>query len=436
MKHKVLLVGRYNIIEPLGIMTLASVIKEEGHCVDIFLYRQPDGSDIIPHICEGSYDMVGFSCYTGLHKVVYRKALALKGNHKVIIGGPHTTAFMQECSDYADYVVVGEGVSSIRGVLNGSIKPGIVFSPYLVAPNHIPVPDRKIVYGNYPKLKDNPIKSVITSMGCKFSCDYCYNPAYRKLYPQFKVRQRTVESVVEECVNLKQYGTKMIFFQDDHFGLDVTWLNDFSKAYKKHVGLPFHCQMRPESISEGRLKLIKQAGCISITMAIETYNDSVRKYHLGRSGGIDIIKHAGHLVSVWGLALRTQQMLALPDTTKEDELNLLQLNIELQPAVAWTSIFAPYLGTPLGDWCKASGWYDGTNDDLDDNFFSNTRLNFDPDRVRFSNMLHRIFATCVKIPHGLELAKRFLNDGALTFDGWYHTVKQLFYDKCLYNMEE
>ena len=83
-----------------------------------------------------------------------------------------------------------------------------------------------------------------------------------------------------------------------------------------------------------------------------------------------------------GMKLRTEQMLGLPNTTLEDELNLLKLNCEINPTVAWSSIFQPYRGTELGEYCVQEGLYEGNNDDMSEAFFKESVLNFTPERKK------------------------------------------------------
>jgi len=121
-------------------------------------------------------------------------------------------------------------------------------------------------------------------------------------------------------------------------------------------------------------------------------------------------------------------MLGLPGTTFGDELELLDLNSKIAPDFAWTSIFQPYLGTSLGDYCKTEGLYDGDNDDLSPDFFSATKLNFPKDRKRATTLLQNIFATCVKFPDGESLARNFIEKNERHgWKEWYQTVKEHMY---------
>ncbi len=431
---KFLLASKYSVIEPLGLMFLESTLRRLGWDVRIVLF----GADPEKRKVTNEYDLMGFSTFTGYHKTIFRICDNVREGWgtKIVIGGPHATFFSDDCLAHADYVVVGEGFRSLEKICKGEAGYGKVFEPELVEESEILLPTRKTLYQTYPDFLTNPIKNVMASFGCPYSCRYCWNDSYNRLYNKKVVRYRPVASVIEECRELMTYPLELIFFQDDCFGFKVDWLEEFARMYRGMVNVPFHCQMRPETVSLERLRLLKDAGCHGVTLAIESANETVRKEVLGRRMKNADIFRACYMIKEFGLKLRTEQMLGLPSTSLEDEIDLLSMNIKIKPNVAWTSVFAPYLGTELGDQCKDMGLYDGNNDDLDDSFFSDSRLKFDEDRLKKTNQLQRIFSTCVKMPDGDKLAQDFLDRGRYDFDTWFSTVRKHLYDRDLYRVNK
>jgi radical SAM superfamily enzyme YgiQ (UPF0313 family) len=428
---KLLLVGKYSVIEPLGLLFLASVAKSKGIGADILLLGPQT-----PRINAQGYDLVGFSAYTGYHKEIFDQADGLRGKVPVIIGGPHATYFGKDCLPHADYVVVGEGLKALEKICDKEVESGTVFVPELVDGGKIPFPDRAPLYRAYREFYYNKIKNVMASFGCPWSCRYCYNDSYKKLYSDFVVRYRPVDEVVEECRRLKaDYPLDLIFFQDDCFGFKIEWLRKFAERYRSKVKVPFHCQMRPETVTLERLRWLKYAGCHGVTIAIETYREDTRSELLGRKMNNKQITAACALIKGSGMKLRTEQMLGVPETSLEDELALLGLNVEIQPDIAWTSMYTPYLGTKLGDYCKERCLYNGNNDDLDDNFFSKSKLNFDPERLCRTNQLQTIFSTCSYLPDGHKLAGNFLKESDYGWGNWFKVMRKHLYDRKLYKVE-
>lgn len=392
---KILLIQKFSIIEPLGLMVIGKAMKDNGHHVKYHLYQEKNISyplDIF------QYDLVGFSTYTGNHIEVYESCEFLRARGiKTAIGGPHATFFYDECKQYADYVFRGESVLSFPNMDDTKIYP-MVKADMLI-------PDREGFYNDSPIHANNRIKNIMTSFGCPFACTYCYNSSYREIYPNLKVRLRSVDSIIEEA---KTLDAELIFFQDDFFGYNKKWMREFNSKWNKR---PYHAQMRIETLDDEKIDLLIRSGCVSATIAIETYNEEYRETVLKRRMKNDvIINNCKSLLSA-GVKLRTEQMLGLPNTTFEDELNLLKMNCEIKPTIAWTSIFQPYRGTELGEYCINSGLYEGNNDDVDVSFFTNTVLNYSEERKREIVELQKIFAMCTHIPNGWEYARQIIKEG-------------------------
>ncbi len=393
---RILLVQKFSIIEPLGLMVIGNTMKNHGHQVKYFLYK---GNKIeFDFDVKKDFDLVGFSVYTGNHIEVYECCKYLKEiGIKTAIGGPHATFFYEESKKYADLVFRGESVISFPVLDDKTIYP-------MVDPNGL-IPDREGFYRDSPIHKENRIKNIMTSFGCPFTCTYCYNFIYKQLYPNFKVRLRSVDSVVEEASKL---DADLIFFQDDFFGYDKSWLKEFNDKWNKR---PYHAQMRIEMMDYEKIQLLSESGCKSVTIAIEAYSEEYRATVLNRKMKNDVIYHNCKKILESGMGLRTEQMLGLPNTTLEDELNLLRMNCEINPTIAWTSIFQPYRGTKLGEYCVAHNLYQGNNEDVSESFFKESVLNYPEERKQEIIKLQKIFAMCSHIPNGWEYAEQIVKYG-------------------------
>lgn len=385
-------------------MVIGKAMMDKGHEVHYHLYKDSSvgwdnslnriivfGGDVT------QYDIIGFSVYTGNHIEVYNTSDKLrKKGIKTVIGGPHATFFHEECRNHADYVFRSESVLSFPE-MNDKKTFKLVDADNLI-------PDREEFYKQSPVHRDNRIKNIMTSFGCPFTCSYCYNSSYRELYTNLKVRLRSVDSVVEEG---KSLDCDLIFFQDDFFGYKKDWLKEFNEKWPK---IPYHAQMRIEMMDDEKIELLKESGCISVTIAIETFDEKYRSEVLNRKMSNDKIFRNCRKILESGMGLRTEQMLGLPNTTLEDELKLLKLNCEIKPTIAWSSIFQPYRGTALGEYCVANNLYEGDNTDVVDSFFKNTVLNYPQKRKDEIEKLQKIFATCAHIPNGWEYAEQIIKN--------------------------
>ena len=143
----------------------------------------------------------------------------------------------------------------------------------------LPFPDRELLYGKDTYLRESKIKRFLSNRGCPFNCTYCFNRAYKEIYKGDKIiRWRSVENLISEINEVKsRYPLELVRFIDDVFILPpVTWLEKFARLYKKEINLPFVCNLQVKIVTEDKIRLLKEAGCTAVYMAIEAGNDSMR----------------------------------------------------------------------------------------------------------------------------------------------------------------
>lgn len=375
-RKRLILVGRHHIIEPLGILYLLGIAKRLGWDAHVVLVKNFDFEPLMDEVQSFKPDLVGFSIWTGYHVEVFRICDSImRMGIPVAIGGPHATFSTEQCALHATYVIKGEGFRNFRRLLEGELRPGVHFDPERMAEG-FPMPDRPLVYATYPELGVNPIKSIIASVGCPFKCSYCYAPHYNDMFGGFELNLRPIEDIITEALFIKDnYPVEMIYFQDDIFGFNVTWLKEFAKAWKERVGIPWHCQIRLELTQDiRRLELFKEGGCTGITLAIESGNNFLRQFVLLRPMEDELIVEGIRKIQRLGFTLRTEQILAVPFSNIETDIETLELNNRLNPEIAWTSILSPYGGTNMGTIANQFLFFDKDNDALNDTFFNRSVL--------------------------------------------------------------
>ena len=471
MDNRVLLVGSHSVVEPLGLMVLSRVAKEEGWDPSIELVRDQDFNYLERIVAHVKPSMIGASVYTGNHIGIFKWLDQIKRQNSdidVVVGGPHPTLNPRSCMEHADYVVVSEGAESFRKILRGEEEKGIVLP---IKKSSFPLADRESFYDTSSKHSQSLIKSIITGTGCPYRCGHCYNSVRvdylegeigeepfeklvdflggrnSRLFPQ---RERTVAEVISEVEEIQRISpeTRLIFDQSDVHGRDLNWLREFAKEFPR-LGINYHALLRFEyadplkSKSKERVDLMREAGCTGITFAIESGIPLVREEVLKRRMEEEIMFNTFSYLNQLGFKIRTQQMLGLPygATTNETPVNLeadlrtLELNVRLRqetglPTMAWASIYTPYLGTATGDYCRAHGFYDGNNDDIHPDFFTRSVLRFPKQWVGPGltaqtegawlseegqeeyrdqlQMLRDVFADCARNRNGHVLAKNLV----------------------------
>jgi anaerobic magnesium-protoporphyrin IX monomethyl ester cyclase len=440
---KVLFVTRPFITEPLGILYLSSVAKDASHQVEMCL----TSDDVHAKVENYKPDLICYSLMTGNQNFYIKFNNELKKNNDFIavFGGSHPTFFPDLIqNDGVDIICRGEGEAAflelltylrdgknITSIMNMDVnieslkktsmgaanlsakaapkmgcpavqqKMASLFSTNDVRPfleiDDIPMPDRDLI-----AFKTNlPIKHFIATRGCPYDCSYCFNKKYYDLYSEKskRIRIRNHELLVDEIASVvfnDNNPTNLVYFLDDVFALDKNWLVDFGKEYQKRIGLPFHCHVRPNSLTPDRAAALRAAGCNSVSMALESANDRLRNQILNRNLPKSKIIESVKLLQKNGIKLKLQSMIGLPTGGIAEDLETLEMNIALQPDYAWVSILQPYPGTQLGEFCVSEGWYKGDFSDLESNFFDTSLLEFDDEYKSKVANLQKIFAFTVK----------------------------------------
>lgn len=416
--------------EPQGIMQLSSVLKAAGHEVRLVIATREDAVAFAARYKPG---IVAYSVITGSQRYYLNLNRRIKQAVPAFsaFGGPHPTFFPEMIAeDGVDGVCVGEGEGAIvdladalasgglpsSGIANWHLKfdGQIVRSPvrpYVADLDSLPSPDYALVYEADPAARDAKIKHFMAGRGCPYGCTYCFNHALTAIYrgkgPH--VRLRSPERVIGDVLWVRErYPLEFVVFVDDTFILDGAWLAEFAQQYRRRVGLPFFCNVRPNLVTAEVVGLLKRAGCHSVSMGIESGNDQVRNQLLRRNISREQILEAARLIRSAGLRFTTTNMIGLPSTTIADDLATLDLNIACRPDYAHVFIFQPYPRTRVGQYAEEHGLVEGTLEDIGSVAWDRSILRFSPEHKRALTNLQRLFALAVEWPRLRGLVVRLL----------------------------
>ena len=434
---RVLFIAQQTDYEPQGIMHLSSALKAAGHQVDLVVATHQDPVQVAR---EFQPDVAAYSVITGSQR--YYLDLNRKIKREVngvfsVFGGPHPTFFPEMVEEEGvDGICRGEGEDAlvelvgalvdggpeaVLGIDNWSFRrngdpgdAGLINNPvrpYVADLDNLPFPDRELVYKRDPIAARAKIKHFLTGRGCPYNCTYCFNHALSEIYrgKGRRFRQRSVDNVIEEiCWVHDHYPLEFVVFVDDTFVLSPEWLAEFAVKYPRQVGLPFFCNTRANLVTEEQVRLLKEAGCHSVSMGIETGNDQLRNEVLKRRMSKEQILEAARLIRGGGLHMTTTNMIGLPTSTLEHDFETLELNVQARPSYAHVFIFQPYPRTELGEFTREHGWMVGTFDDIGEVAWDTSVLNFSPEHKRQLTNLQRFFALVVEWPWLLPLVRRLI----------------------------
>ncbi len=402
-------------INAFGIRIISSVLKKAGFSTKIIFlpggieYLRFDSKYIykysrktleqISDLCE-SAGIIGFSFMSQYYDRAVQITKHLKEcfNIPMIWGGIHPTYRPEECLNFCDAVCIGEGENAVvkfaqkisMGIdytdtenfvfkLNNGIRENkcgqtiqnldeVPFVDYDIE-NHyvyewrsediIPI-DEEVMKGQFLKMtyfndKHLPAYRTMTSRGCPHKCTYCASSAMLKL------RRRSIDNVLEELKMIMKrfdYIEIISFFDDTFFAAPITYFEEFRDKYKREIGLPFHAQCSPTTISNKKMELLVDAGLFYTEMGIQTGSDRIRKMYRRVVSDKKIID-ASVLINRYSKNMLMPDyhvILDNPWETKEDVLDTLRLLLKLSGRYKLQiSSLTFYPGTELNEKAKAEG---------------------------------------------------------------------------------
>lgn len=369
------IVNDLGLNEPFGPMILSSVLKQKGHETALGALKKENVEEMIASF---NPDILAYSMMSVdmLDMKKFNDALRKKKNIFTLLGGAHASLYPKCIDDpMIDAICVGEGDGAIVDVVDCIEKgkslegvPNILLSSD--APlnkrnltedlDSIPFMDRELVY-SYPEMGNFGVKGIWASRGCPFPCPYCFNNRYNATFKDNGriVRRRSVDSVIEETKRLvSKYRVDFIRIQDDVFVLKVDdWIKEFAEKFPSEIGIPYYALMRAESLTDEMAYYLKKSGCFSLAMSIETANDDIREKMLRRKGTKQHFEEAFKNAKKHKINVYANTMLAMPFTTLDHDIESLDFVMKVKPQMPNFSIFMPYPGTDLGDYCLDVGVY-------------------------------------------------------------------------------
>lgn len=363
----------------LGTGYLSAVLKEAGHDTAFLHLVEPlDRNGFLEWLSIQEAGLVAFSSTSLMFPKVRRMARWAKEETglPVLVGGLHPTLGTLE-EESIDMVCVGEGeealvelVEALEGRGNVEEVGSIVGSwrgrnfanpvrHLLEDLDQLPFPDRSIFDMSRMAPDQRERISVMASRGCPYHCKYCSNHAQKSAYPNSDryVRFRSVDNVLTEIEGLAMNaeGIDHVRFDDDILTLRPKWFEEFVREYPRRVDLPFICNSRADLLDEERIEKLKEAGCKTICMGIESGNTWLRKNVLGRKMSDKQILNAFRLCRKYGIGCVSLNMMGFPHEDFSMVLDTIKLNAQAQPGVTQITVFYPFPGTELHRLCREEG---------------------------------------------------------------------------------
>lgn len=389
--------------EPLGLMYLASYIKQHKSNIEVSLidgfagdikFKEGDFcgigvsyQELKNKIASLMPDILGISCtFTQYAKAAHdlaRIAKEISRDIFVVFGGSHASAFYQQVlnDSNVDLVVKGEGEETFLEIINRFEKKdglegiagtvarygnGIKMNPpraFIGDLDRLPLPSRDLLdmskyYNNDYAIRKSmryPRFSMVTSRGCPFRCVFCsIHSVWCHSY-----RSRSPQSVVDEVELLyREYGAREIIFYDDNITLDKERMGaicDELIARKIDIKWSPVGGVAIWTLDKKTLLKMKRSGCYKIAFGLESGSPDTLKFihkdFLDFRQAKELIRYCNKI----GLWTMSSFIIGFPYETTQDIEKTLTFALESDLDMASFYAATPYPGTELYDICKKEG---------------------------------------------------------------------------------
>ena len=359
------------IAPPLGIAYMAGVLQENNIDVEILdaSAEDMDFKDVEKELLKRKPDLVALTALTPTIGRALETAQVVKEtlpDSIVVMGGYHPTFnFIETLEDEnVDIVIRGEGeyimLNLVQALKNQSslhdVK-GIVFedknskeivvnpeAPLIQDLDELPFPALNLLPMKKYRLldMDTHMTTMITTRGCPMQCSFCSSAAMHGK----KIRERSVENIVDEIEYLKtNYDIDTIAFMDDTFTLKKRKVMAIcDEILKRNIEIMWGCTSRVDTLDEKLLKKMKEAGCITIFIGVESA-DQQQLDNMCKNTTIAKIENAFKIARKLKIRTIASVALGMPGDTKEIMNKTVKFVHKLKPNYAIYSLATPYPGT-------------------------------------------------------------------------------------------
>jgi radical SAM superfamily enzyme YgiQ (UPF0313 family) len=368
------------IVPPLGVMYIASVLREAGHHVSIYEsgFEWSNLDRFRRALLDYRPDVVGLSAITFEAQILEAMAATARTTLPgvpIIVGGPHPTAYPTRCAEdpNIDFVVLGEGEETavelvnaltrggkdprtVPGVLSRGEDGQLVRGPereLIEDVDAIPFPAWDLIdvpfyekYSSMAHVGRRPYMLLFTSRGCPYRCTYCHEVQGKSF------RARSPENVLREIREIhSRYGIRDFEIVDDIFNFDRHRLREILQriiASPTSFHLHFPNGLRTDLLDEEQLRLLYQAGTQHLSIAVESVSPRLQRLTKKFLRLHRVYKNI-ELAERIGMFTCGLFMLGLPTETYEEARATVDFAVQSRLHQAFFSIATPFEGTEMAE---------------------------------------------------------------------------------------
>ena len=340
----------FGMFPPLSLAWVAAIAERAGHEVIIIDARtlRLSKEDVADRLRSFGPDIIGFMMTTYMFRETLEWIRYLKERLKVpvMVGGYNLRVYPVESLsppeidfgvvEHAD-VTVPRLLEELEGGRNFSDVPGLVYredGKVMVTPkpdgrvdfDSFPMPARHLLpnhlYAEFPTERKN-FTVLVSSLGCPRRCLFCeaggtlHNPR----------RPETVVEEMEECYT--RHGIREVDIFDYEFPCNHKRTLEICRLLKeKKLDLTWACRSRVDSVDEGLLREMKEAGCRRIYFGLESGSQEILD-RINKGITLDRVRDTMRLTKDIGIRPLGFFLIGSPGETRETVMETLGFAKEL-----------------------------------------------------------------------------------------------------------
>lgn len=358
----------------LGLAYIGACLLRDGHDVRVLdAKNEPLGdAEIRRHALEFQPNIFGATAMTHeIHAAADACGIAKGVNREIltVVGGPHSSALPERTLaefPMIDVATVGEGENTMRelcealagetGPAGFEKIPGIAYRSgdlvrrtesrrWIENLDALPFP----AWHLFPAHIDWPM---FASRGCPFGCIFCQRVMGRR------ARLRTVDNVIAELdAREEELGQHSVWFQDETFGVNRRWLEEFLEKMKaRNTGrkepYTWGGNSRVNLADVSLYRKMREAGCTNLGFGVESGNDEIlKRIHKGTTR--DMAIRAIRAAREAGIVTGTFYIIGHPGETWRTALETASLAAKCGSDHIAVGVMVPYPGTEIWSMAKA-----------------------------------------------------------------------------------
>ncbi len=184
--------------------------------------------------------------------------------------------------------------------------------------------------------------SFVTSRGCSFKCQYCYNSVTNSRW-----RSWSVDKVRQEVEKILAFDVSYISFMDDNLAVNAKWLTGVCEIMKEKDVL-WYGDLRANMVTNENMDRFKN--CTMVFIGAESGSQRVLD-DIQKMIKVEDIFNAARVLNDRGMKGTFSWIIGFPQETKEEVLETIaavRKVSEIMPAaIQRLKIFSPYPGSRL-----------------------------------------------------------------------------------------